>query len=75
MPKKTVTKYKAIPVSGFFLMHNDSQGGNGYVASMNATYLLHNASILPACASSVATHSHVPASHTLIAQSVPAQPG
>ena len=50
---RTVTKYKAMPVSGFFLMHADRDGRSGYVESMNATFWLHNASVLPACAASV----------------------
>mmetsp|Transcript_19393 Transcript_19393/g.39649 ORF Transcript_19393/g.39649 Transcript_19393/m.39649 type:complete len:226 (-) Transcript_19393:611-1288(-) len=49
----TVRKYRAVPVSGFFLMHQTLRGVDAFAEGMRATYKLHNASISPRCAASV----------------------
>lgn len=50
----TVTRYKAVPVSGFFLMHPTLAGEDSFVAAMRSTYALHNASVPAACTSRLA---------------------
>jgi hypothetical protein len=44
-----VRKYRAVPVSGFFLDHPTLRGERAFAASMNATYTLHNASVSAEC--------------------------
>lgn len=52
----SVRKYRAVPVSGFFLMHTDLAGDDRYVEDMYRVYKLHNvsASIATSCAASLA---------------------
>lgn len=50
---RTVRKYRAVPVSGFFLMHPTLRGDDAFATSMRATYALHHARVSPACTESV----------------------
>ena len=46
-------KFRAVPVSGFFLLHQTLKGADAFEASMRATYTLHNASTPEACVAHV----------------------
>ena len=49
----SVRKYRAVPISGFFLMHETLTGATAFPDAMRATYELHNATVSPSCAASV----------------------
>lgn len=49
----TVRKYRAVPVSGFFLMHSTLGGADSFAEGIRAVYSLHNASVSAECAASV----------------------
>ena len=55
-----VTRFRAMPVSGFFLDHADDNGQHAFAASMNDTYSLHNCSggVPAACTAALPPSEH-----------------